>query len=123
LIDSKRILVVAPHPDDEVIGCGGTIALCAERGAEVHLLVVFDGAAGDPEHKFEAHSYVAKRQAEARAAGEQLGVSQYTFWDLPEGHLATEAEVEQGAERLRSFVNEVQPDLILAPWWGDNHEA
>ena len=121
MIDPRRVLVVAPHPDDEVLGCGGTLALLAERGASVHVLVVFDGAAGDPEQRFEPDTYVARRRAEACAGGARLGAEDYTFWDLPEGHLVSEAELAAGAARLAALVREVRPDLLLAPWEGDAH--
>ena len=120
--DAQRILVIAPHPDDEVLGCGGTIALWAARGAEVHVLVVFDGANGDPDERFIAFDYVGRRQREARAGGRALGVTDYTFWGLPEGHLATEAEIEAGAQRLSEFISEFKPQVVLAPWAGDAHQ-
>ncbi|MFT7484344.1 MAG: LmbE family N-acetylglucosaminyl deacetylase [Candidatus Paceibacteria bacterium] len=121
MIEGQRLLVIAPHSDDEVIGCGGTIALAAERGAEVHVLIVFDGAAGDPDGKFDKQGYVQRRRQEAQAAGERLGVSRYTFWDFPEGHLATQGDLESGAIRLAQLVEEWRPDTILAPWSGDDH--
>ncbi|MFT7670219.1 MAG: LmbE family N-acetylglucosaminyl deacetylase [Planctomycetota bacterium] len=121
MIEADNLLVIAPHPDDEVLGCGGTIALAAERGAKVHVLVVFDGAAGDPEGRFDVTEYVDRRRCEARAGGAHLGVSDYTFWNLPEGHLALEHEIEAGAWRLQQLIDRIQPDLVLAPWEGDDH--
>lgn len=121
MMDAQRILVIAPHPDDEVLGCGGTIALCAERGADVHVLVVFNGAAGDPRGLFAESDYVGLRRTEARRGGRCLGVGTYHFWDLPEGHLASEQELEEGARRLAEFIAELGPQLVLAPWCGDDH--
>jgi LmbE family N-acetylglucosaminyl deacetylase len=121
MIAAERWLVIAPHPDDELLGCGGTLALAAARGARVEVLVVCDGAAGDPERKFEAQGYVARRRAEARAGGALLGVERYTFWGLPEGHAPTPREIEVGAARLGRFVLAGRPDLLLAPWSGDAH--
>ena len=46
MIEAARILCLAPHPDDEVLGCGGTLALAAARGARVHVAVVFDELQG-----------------------------------------------------------------------------
>lgn len=121
MIDAERLLVIAPHPDDDVLGCGGTIALATERGADVHVLVIFDGAAGDPNGKFDAADYVQRRQREARAAGKHLGVTRYTFWDMPEGHLAQEQDLQAGAARLAALVEDWRPDAIFAPWIGDGH--
>jgi len=121
LIDADRILVVAPHPDDEVVGCGGTLALAAARGAVVHVVVVFDGALGDPEGRFEPSDYTERRRREAERAGAHLGIERYTFLGLPEGHLATDAELDEGAARLAQLVAEIEPDVILAPWAEDDH--
>ncbi len=121
MIDAERILVVAPHPDDEVVGCGGTLALAAARGALIQVVVVFDGALGDPERRFTDADYPARRQREAVRAGAHLGVERYTFWGLPEGHLASDAELDAGAARLAELVAEFEPDVILAPWAEDDH--
>ena len=121
MIPEKSMLVIAPHPDDEVIGCGGTAALAASRGAEVQVLVVFDGGAGDPEGRFASEGYVERRRAEARRGGEFLGISNYHFWDLEEGHRPTTRELEEGARRLAGLVEELQPGAIFAPWDGEDH--
>lgn len=121
MIEAESWLVVAPHPDDEVLGCGGTLALAAERGARVHVVVVFDGAAGDPEGRFERAGYVERRRREARAAGARLGLVDYSFWNLPEGHLASEHDLDAGARRLGALIDELRPDVVLAPWAGDDH--
>lgn len=121
MIEAKRLLVIAPHPDDEILGCGGTMALAAERGAEVHVLVVFDGAAGDPETRFDRADYVARRRGEARAGGKLLGIENYYFWDFAEGHVPSPEEIDVGATRLAELVASLRPDVILAPWSGDAH--
>ena len=121
MIDAERILVVAPHPDDEVVGCGGTLALAAARGAVIHVVVVFDGALGDPARRYPDQDYPERRQREALRAGAHLGVERYTFWGLPEGHLATDAELDAGAARLAELVAEFAPDVILTPWDEDDH--
>jgi N-acetylglucosamine malate deacetylase 1 len=121
MIEVESLLVIAPHPDDEILGCGGTIALAAERGAQVNVLVVFDGAAGDPDRLFDLGEYPSKRRREARAGGKHIGVSEYTFWNLPEGHLALEHEIDQGAKLLQELVHTIRPQLVLAPWAGDEH--
>ncbi|RVP23300.1 PIG-L deacetylase family protein, partial [Sinorhizobium meliloti] len=68
-ISFGRTLVVAPHPDDEVLGAGGTIARLAAEGEEVFVAVVTEGKppAFDPEA-------TARIQAEARQAHRALGV-------------------------------------------------
>lgn len=121
MIPARSMLVIAPHPDDEVIGCGGTAALAAAGGADVQVLVVFDGGAGDPEGRFDREGYVERRRAEARRGGKRLGISNYRFWGLEEGHRPTTGELEEGARRLVALVEELQPEVILTPWDGEDH--
>jgi LmbE family N-acetylglucosaminyl deacetylase len=70
---AKRILVIAPHGDDEVLGCGGTLAAAAARGAEVTLVVM---AMGGVKHCYlEDEAPVADRIAEMEAASGLLGIA------------------------------------------------
>ena len=116
-----RVLVLVPHPDDDVIGCGGTASLHALQGDPVRIVVVYDGAAGDPEAKFEAETLVERRHAEARAGGLCLGLEDYEFWDYPEGHEPDDAAFAAGARRIEQLVREWRPDIVYAPWIGEHH--
>lgn len=78
-VDARALLLLAPHPDDEVFGCGGLLALAAAQGVPATVVVVSDGAgAGDP----------AVREAESRAAARTLGgetaEGALEFWRLPD---------------------------------------
>ncbi len=111
-----RVLALAPHPDDEVIGCGGTLVLHALQGDAVSVLVVFDGRAGlSPGEPAE------RRRREARAGGRELGVDDYAFWDLPEGHPPGGGEWRAAVHRLSGFVERLAPDAVYAPWIGEHH--
>jgi len=80
-----RVLVFAPHADDEVFGCGGMMAFHAGRGDAVRVAIVTDGAGGDPAG---LEADIAKtRQAESLAAGVELGVTDYRFLGFPDGDL------------------------------------
>jgi LmbE family N-acetylglucosaminyl deacetylase len=116
-----RVLYLAPHPDDDVIGAGGTLALHRAQGDPVHVLIVFDGVAGDAAKRFDPAAYRARRRAEARAGGARLGLADYEFWDYPEGHEPTPAELETAARRLSGRLRELVPDLVYAPWIGEQH--
>lgn len=115
---ARRVLCVAPHPDDEVIGCGGTLALLADRGAEVAVVVATDGEAsvGSPHPRAETGS---RRRGEAVAACAALGVPAPSFVGLPDGAVADHAG------RLRAVLSAVRddldPTLVLAPWPLDGH--
>ena len=119
--ESGRVLLVAPHPDDDVIGVGGTMALHADAGDEVHVLIFFNGLMGDADRVHDPEEYVLRRQEEARAGGKHLGLERYTFWGYPEGHVPADEELISAARRFAAYVHEVQPDIIYAPWIGEYH--
>ena len=103
-----RVLVCAAHPDDEVLGMGGTIALHAARGDVVRVLCVTDGSstqypddAGRRERK--------NREAEAAAAA--LGVTDYVHLDLPDMRLDTVPHVELNRV-VEEHVAGFEPELV-----------
>lgn len=114
-------LVFAPHADDDLIGAGGAAALHAARGEDVRVVIVFDGAAGDPEGRWEPRELVRLRRAEALAGGRHLGLAHYAFWDYPEGHDPAPGELAAAARRAAEVVREVRPRAVYAPWIGEHH--
>jgi len=99
----SRVLVFAPHPDDEVLGCGGALALHARRGDHVRVVVVSDGGAGgDP----------VVRAVEAQAAAEVLGVSEWTQLGLEDGALERDPTL---VDLLQRELAEHKPDLVYGP--------
>ena len=119
-----RVLVLAPHPDDEVIGCGGALALHALQGDEVLVVVAFDGAASHPDLPREA--VAARRQAESREAGRILSKGgrpiRYEFWNYQEGHTPSSKELARGADRIDQLVRNYQPQTTYSPWDRDDHQ-
>ena len=116
-----RVLMFAPHADDDVIGCGGTLAQHAAQGDPVRVVVVYDGRRGDSIQAHDPEDYVALRRAEALRAGAHLGLSDYEFWDYPEGHEPGPAELSAAAERVSQLIQSLRPDVIYAPWVGEQH--
>lgn len=113
-----RVLVLAPHPDDESVGCGGALALHAQRGDVVLVVFLTDGAAGDPDGFYRGTDYVALREGEARAAAACLGVKELEFLRLPDGRLAESEGVE---DRLGELVRRFRPDVVYAPSPWESH--
>ena len=93
----KRVLIVAPHPDDEVFGCGGMLAWHGRLGATVRILVLSDGAAGDPGHRDER--IVETRRRESLAAGKVFGFGDYRFLDLRDGALGAQVDLHERIAR------------------------
>lgn len=107
-----RVLLLAPHHDDDIIGAGGTVSRHIDAGDEVDVLIVFSGAAGDPDGRYEAEEYVELRKREARAGGAHLGLSNYDFWEYPEGHEPSAADIVGAARRLADYVRAKGPDIV-----------
>lgn len=111
-----RALCLAPHPDDEILGCGGALALHRARGDAVRVVVAFDGALG-----LELGQDPALRRAESHSGGALLGLDDFVFLDAPEGHAPTHAELAAGAARLRAELERFAPDVVYLPWDDDEH--
>jgi len=110
-----RVLVIAAHPDDEVLGMGGSIAVHTDRGDVVRIVVVTDGSSsqypGDDETR-------VRKEEEARRAAAELGVEDYVHLDLPDMRLDTLAHVDVNRvveEHVRDLAPQVvytaQPDV------------
>ena len=87
-IDRQRVVVVAPHPDDETLGCGGAISLLIAKGYQVKVLIVSDGTGSHPNsQKYPALALQAIRSQETIAALAILGVKPeaITFLRLKDG--------------------------------------
>lgn len=107
-----RVLVLAPHADDETLGCGGVLIRHREQGDPVKIVVVTDGAAGDPADYYGGHDYRQLRRQEARQAAAILGVNELVFWDYPDGRLAEAGDL---AGRLAALFEADHPDVIYRP--------
>lgn len=109
------VLVVAPHPDDEVLGVGGTIARLADEGREVHVAVVTKGSA-----PLYTDEMIAGVRAEARAAHDHLGVTKTHWLDFPAAELAEHPHGGLNAG-LGKLVRDLAPGLIFVTHPGDIH--
>ena len=116
-----RVLLLAPHADDDVLGAGGTCALHVEQGDPVHVMVVYDGLEGDPERRFEREELRERRRREARAGGAHLGLTDYEFLDYPEGHMPLSDELLEASHTMAGIVKKLGVDTIYAPWVGEHH--
>lgn len=110
----KRVLVIAAHPDDELLGCGATIAKYLRRGAEFMVLFIAEGSSCRYESPecVDSINEIAGRTHQAINALELLGVKNYIFNDLPCGRLdqVPIIEINKIIERVVSKFN---PDTIL----------
>jgi len=112
-MSSNKMLVIAPHPDDEVLGCGGTIVKHAKNGNEVYLCVVTKGYTPDWSEEF-----LKNRPKEIEKANKILGIKKTHFLDYPTVKLDTIPQKELN-EAISKVVNEVKPDILCIPHKGD----
>lgn len=116
-----RVLVLAPHPDDETIGPGGTIRLHVEAGDAVFATFLTAGTTGDPTGAADPVAYARLRQEEARAAARVLGVDDLEFWGLPDNHRVHENDLNELVPRVAETLARVAPDVVYAPHAGEQH--
>lgn len=109
------MLVVAPHPDDEVLGVGGTIAKLVQAGASVDVVVMTKAS---PPLYDESVAQTGRDQA--RAAHEVLGVRQTHFLGFPAAGLDTVPHSSVNSALAAAF-GAVQPDVVFVPFTGDIH--
>ena len=117
-------LIVAPHADDETLGCGGLIAAKRQRKQAVHVLFVTDSGASHPGHPLLTPGQIVKtRRAEAITALEVLGVpaDHVSFFDVPDGTLnqLTPTVLAALAEQLAAHIRELGATEIFTPYRED----
>ncbi len=121
-VDSGRVLILAPHPDDEAIGCGGAIIQHVDNNDYVQVIIVTNGMLGNPEladkircgtaSEVEIENYIETRREESRKAGKILGYGEPLFWDIPDRYLIYN---EQMVIKIFDAVNQVKPSIIYCP--------
>lgn len=125
-VSKPVLLAVLAHPDDESFGMGGTLALYAQRGAEVYLVCATRGEAGsvDAEHLHNYPSIAALREAELRCAAQALGLKDVFFLDYRDSGMPgspdnqhPEAQInhpiEEVASRVVRYIRQLKPDVVL----------
>lgn len=121
---APRVLVIAPHPDDDAIGCGGTLARLAARGSRIDVTYVTDGSRSHRSKRFPPTVLRDIREGEARAALDCLGIAtEPQFLRAPDGGLGdldacARAELSRV---LRRRIGTSRADIVFAPWPGDPH--
>lgn len=121
LADCRRLIVVAPHPDDETLGLGAMIAQLAAAGVDVRVISVSDGGAAQPGATLSGRLRLSTtRRYELRRATGVLGLPPPMRLGLPDGELANHEDRLTGA--LVEILGNAGPDTwCAATWRGDGH--
>lgn len=123
---NEKVLVIAPHMDDEVIGCGGALARHIAAGAAVSVVFLTDGRHGGrlpvddqaPAPGREGQSLAAVRSSEARAALGELGIADIVTLDGIDYEVM---ETPRLADRLREVLLRIRPEVVYLPFFLEEH--
>jgi LmbE family N-acetylglucosaminyl deacetylase len=124
-IGEGTALILAPHPDDESLGCGGLIAACCAAGRPPFVLVLTDGAGSHPRSvRYPPAVLRARREREAREAVAALGLppDRIAFLGLPDTAAPHDGEAfERAVSAIMALAKRLPCTSIAAPWQHDPH--
>jgi N-acetylglucosamine malate deacetylase 1 len=117
---NKTILVIAAHPDDEVLGCGGSIAKWSQEGNKVHTLIMAEGATS---RNKERDRNISKKDLSllvhsANEAGQILGVETVNLLDYPDNRMDS-LDLLDVVKSIEHFIEKVKPEVIATHHFGD----
>jgi LmbE family N-acetylglucosaminyl deacetylase len=119
VVRPRRVVIVASHPDDEILGAAGFMLSLLVRGISLEIIAVSDGEASHPLAEQQGIDLRSVRQGETVQALQRLGWSAPTVTrlGLPDGQISENTETLVASLRARVRLG----DLCLAPWWHDGH--
>jgi LmbE family N-acetylglucosaminyl deacetylase len=124
-LEDQPFIVVAPHPDDESLACGGLIADACRQGLRGKVVIVSDGAGSHPSSKaYPPDRLTALREEEAKRAGLELGLKpeDMLFLGLPDRFVPFEGEVaERAIGSIVACVREISAGSLFVSWRHDPH--
>lgn len=126
LLKFGTTVVIAPHPDDESLGCGGTIALLRQAGLPVYVIFVSDGSMSHPNSKkYSAEALRKLRETEALQALQILNVpaANASFMHLKDTAVPDESATgfDNAVQQMQKKLKQIKPNTILVTWENDNH--
>lgn len=114
----KKVLVIAAHPDDEVLGVGGTVAKLSAEGVECHLLIVTDGSSSQYRDSDHLHEIIEAKKLETKGCSDLLGFKSIHYGELTDMKLDKTPHIVIN-QVIEKVIDEVQPDTVFTHFWGD----
>ena len=115
-----KCLVVAAHPDDEILGCGGTLARWSDEGHEIHILLMSEGVTSRDDNRD-----VIKRKKELESikkasvkASKKIGAASIEFLDFPDNRMDT-IDLLDVVKSIEKKINKLKPSTVLTHHFGD----
>ena len=119
MVEMSKIIVIAPHADDEVLGCGATISKLAKGGHEMYVLICTNASVGAPE--LFSKNIIKQIRLEALEAHHSLGVKETFFLDFPAPVLDQYPRYKMSNE-IAAIIRKIGADTIYIPHRGDCHK-
>ncbi|WP_163539682.1 PIG-L family deacetylase [Gracilibacillus sp. YIM 98692] len=114
--NAKKVLVLAPHMDDETIGLGGTIKKHADEGADVYVTLITDGS--NSVSSLSKEALTKKRLEEMEKVKSLLGIKDILYMGIPDGNVKS---IEESQQKLQNIIEQTQPDIIYSTLFVDAH--
>lgn len=110
----KSVLVIAAHPDDEILGCGGTIARLSSQGAKVNILILAEGITSRDKTRSreKREKEIIKLRKQARLAAKDVGAKNIKFFDYPDNRMDTVPLLDV-VKDIELNINLYKPDTIF----------
>jgi LmbE family N-acetylglucosaminyl deacetylase len=125
ILQGRRPLILAPHPDDESLGCGGLIAAACAAGLAPAVIILTDGSSSHPDSKIWPPAKLARlREWEALQATKRLGLPEqhlYFFRQRDAALVSSGEDFEMLAKQAAAIAQKHGCDLVIGPWAGDPH--
>lgn len=121
----EKVLVIAAHPDDEILGMGGTIAKFSDEGIEVHLLIVTDGSSSQYKDADNLNEIITSKKSETQKAAEIIGIRSIIYGELPDMKLDVTPHTTIN-KVIENAIDKLEPDTVFTHFWGDvnkDHQA
>jgi len=118
MFNAKKVLIVAAHPDDEILGCGGTMARLIDMGAHLHVAFLADGVLSREVGQTEQRERIRLRRDASIKACALLGVGSVSFGEFPDNQMDTVSTLSV-ARAIETLICKHQPDTVLTHHMGD----
>ena len=116
ILKKKKILIFAAHPDDEVIGCGGTIAKLKKNGNEIFVCFLADGESS--RNVKNLNELIKKRKKAAKKSAVILGIKELFFCDLPDNKLDTVSRLSI-VKIVEKYISFIKPHTVFTHFYED----
>lgn len=114
----KRILIIAAHPDDEVLGMGGTIAKYVSQGDEVAVLIVTDGSTSQYRNNPDLLGIIREKRTETSNCAAVLGIKHIFYGELPDMKLDVTPHIEVNRV-IENAISDFKPSVVFTHFLGD----